>query len=210
MSFPGQRPPTDRHYYEYPAVEATYVEEDEINLRDLWQVLVNRRWVVLIFFLIVVCATIIATFLTTPIYRASLSLQINRDAPKVLNYQDVSPSESAYEKDFYQTQYELLKSRSLAQRVIDQLGLKNNRLFAGDDFDQSEASALSGDKAATRLEKKKIKLQENKLVDNFLANLTIEPVKRSRLVKVHYDSSNPELAARISNAVAKNYINRNL
>jgi len=214
VSFPVSHFPNDRRSYNEQPIEGSFVEEDEINLRDLWQVLLRRKWVVLIFFFIVVSATIIATYLSTPIFRSSLTLQINRDTPKILDYQDITPSESVYEKDFYQTQYELLRSRSLAQRVIDQLGLKDNVIFSGKIVSQEEddngVGALLGVNKSNQSESIKIAIERNKLVNRFLGNLTIEPVKRSRLVKIHYDSPNANLAAKISNAVAKNYINMNL
>jgi len=214
VAFPAQRLQHDRRYYDDHPIEATYIEEDEINLRDLWQVLVHRRLVVFIFFLIVVSATIIATYLSTPIYRSSLTMQIDRDTPKVLDYQDLAPAESVYEKDYYQTQYELLKSRSLAQRVIDQLGLKTNTLFTGEKpgalASKSETDALLGVDQPDTGDEKNTTHQKNKLIDLFLGNLTIEPVKRSRLVNIHYDSADASLAASINNAIAKNYINLNL
>ena len=219
VSFPAQRFLNDRRsynaQYDTQPIEATYVEEDEINLRDLWQVLVRRKWVLLIFFLMAVSVTIIATYLSTPIYRSSLTLQINKDAPKVLDYQDITPSESVYEKDFYQTQYELLKSRSLAQRVIDRLDLKNSPHFIGEetvanDENSDGIAALLGVNQSGKSETINASLQKNILIKRFLDNLTIEPVKRSRLVKIHYDSADANLAASISNAVAKNYINMSL
>ncbi len=99
-------------------------EGDELNLRELWQVIVKRRWTILIFTLIVVTAVVTATYLMTPIYRASLTLQIDREDIKIVNTGEVAPVETGWDsQDYYQTQYELLKSRSLALRVVNQLGL---------------------------------------------------------------------------------------
>ena len=92
--------------------------EDEINLLDLWRVLVKRKWTIIVFFLIVVTAVVTATFLMTPIYRATLTLQIDREAAKVVEFQGVTPTEFGQDREFYQTQYELLQSRTLAQRVM--------------------------------------------------------------------------------------------
>jgi uncharacterized protein involved in exopolysaccharide biosynthesis len=99
-------------------------EDDELNLRELWSVIVKRRGTILLFTLIIVIAVLTATYLTTPIYRASLTLQIDREDIKVLKIEEVTPVETGGSgQDYYQTQYELLKSRSLAQRVVNQLGL---------------------------------------------------------------------------------------
>jgi len=90
----------------------------------LWSVIVKRRWTILLFALIVLSAVLTGTYLKTPIYRASLTLQIDREDIKVVKIEEVAPVETAGSgQDYYQTQYELLKSRSLASRVINQLGL---------------------------------------------------------------------------------------
>ena len=54
-------------------------EDDELNLRELWHVIVKRRGTILLFTLIVIIAVVTATYLMTPIYRASLTLQIDRE-----------------------------------------------------------------------------------------------------------------------------------
>ncbi|KFI22571.1 CpsD/CapB family tyrosine-protein kinase [Nitrosococcus oceani] len=63
-------------------------DEDEINLLDLWQILVRRKWTVIVFFLIVTTTGITASFLMTPIYRAGVTLLIDREPPKVVDYQE--------------------------------------------------------------------------------------------------------------------------
>jgi capsular exopolysaccharide synthesis family protein len=52
--------------------------------------------------------------------------------------------------------------------------------------------------------------QETILINRFLARLSIEPVKNTRLVRIHFDSYHPELASQVANAVATHYIKLNL
>lgn len=180
--------------------------QEAANLRDYGHVLYRRRWVILLFFLIVVITTFISTFFATPIFRASATLQIDREAPKVIEFQDVTPLETSTDKDFYQTQYELLHSRSLAKQVIDQLNLSNHATFKNINnpslieqwLQPSSSNQISQDHHLQNL------------VDYYLKNLNIEPVKLSRLVRVHYESTDAQLAARIVNAIAENYIQMNL
>ena len=189
-------------------------DEDTINLREYWNVILKRKGTVLTFFAIVVVAVMTATFLMTPIYRASLTLQIDRQEAKVVEYQGVTPMESPQDsREFYQTQYEVLKSRSLAQRVIDQLNLTEHPEFnkkqeaspfmallaftQSEEADGQTATANTGDK-------------QSLLVTRFLDKLTVEPVRNSRLVKIHFDSPDAALATRVVNAVATAYINLNL
>ncbi|NMG56298.1 polysaccharide biosynthesis tyrosine autokinase [Aromatoleum aromaticum] len=199
----------------HPAEWRSHVEEDDddtIDLRAIWDTIVKRKWTVITFFAIVMVSVLTATFLMTPIYRASLTLQIERQEAKVLDYQGVTPNEMQGDtKDFYETQYELLRSRSLAQRVIDQLNLGDHPVFA-----QGRPSLLASLKALllgkeeepVRDDAEQVRLLQ--LTQAFLASLTIEPVRNSRLVKIHFDSPDPVLASRIVNAISEAFINVNL
>src|SRR5690606_15966836 len=187
---------------------------DEINLLDYWRIIVKRRWTVLTTLGIVLVTTLVATLLMTPVYRASATLQIERDTIKVLDVEGLTPTESPTDRDFYQTQYELLKSRSLAQRVIAELNLADDptwqamnapspwsALFGGGDEEEeidAEALALKEDAATSRR------------INAFLNRLSIEPVRNSRLVRVHFDSPDAVFSQRVVNAVAEAYIAANL
>ena len=186
-------------------------EDDEvIDLREYWNTIVRRKWTVIFFALVVVVTAVLATSLMTPIYRSSVTLQIEKESTKVVEYTDVTPEESG--NDFYQTQYELLKSRTLARRVIDQLGLDSASQLSG----KQETSYIRG--LITSLKQtfssEQSAASENNLPPDlesmFLKSLTVTPIRNSRLVVVHFDSPDKQLAANVVNALAKNYINTNL
>jgi succinoglycan biosynthesis transport protein ExoP len=185
-------------------------DDDAIDLRRYWEIILKRKWTVISFFFIIVIAVTVGTLLMTPIYRSSLTLQIERTEAKVVEIQQVTPNEALSDsRDFYQTQYELLKSRSLAQRVIDQLNLAQNPAFMQKNSSLLDYLGLGGadeTKATQRMQTG----QESPLVARFLGLLTIEPVRNSRLVKVHFENADPQLATRVVNAVAQAYIALNL
>ena len=202
-----------------PLPQSRIVEEetegDELNLRELWQVIVKRRWAIIIFTLIVVTAVVTATYLMTPIYRASLTLQIDREDIKVVKTGEVAPEESGWSgMDYYQTQYELLKSRSLALRVVNQLGLAD--LPSPPPSPLAELKAwLAGwlPKISEAKAPEKPVSESDRIegaVGGFLGGLTVEPVRNSRLVKLYYNSPDPQRAAAILNTLVKNYINMNM
>src|SRR5215217_6832355 len=140
--------------------------------------------------------------LMTPIYSARTTLQIDREAAKVLNTDDVTPNDrSVVGEEFFQTQYGLLKSRSLAIRVTESLNLANNdflsKMGVGDDAFKGSPQEI----AAAR---------KSLAVAIIEGKLSVEPVRGSRLVKVSFSSPDPVLSARVANAVADNFIESNL
>lgn len=187
-------------------------DDGEINLVDLWRIVVKRRWTIITFFLIVVTAVVTATFLMTPIYRAILTLQIDREAPRVVEFQNtITPAENPSDREFYETQYALMQSRTLAQRVVDQLDLKHNPVFMGTDNENVWQPLVVWAKEHLNLSPAADdEAKQDDLPELFLDSLTVQPVRNSRLAKLHYDSPDPELAARILNKVADVYINLNL
>ena len=107
-----------------PPIVAATEDDDALHFRDLWRIIVKRKWVVFAALLIVLATALVVTLMATPIFRASITLKIEREAAKVIDFKSVTPDESSWDMDFYRTQYELLKSRTLAERVVEQLNLR--------------------------------------------------------------------------------------
>jgi capsular exopolysaccharide synthesis family protein len=149
-----------------------------------------------------------ATFLTTKIYRATLTLQIDQQESKVMAVGSVSPNDTSYydSQNFYQTQYELLKSEALAQRVIEQLNL-----VAPSQTVQKSRSWLDIFKKEDEKENDATPDEpETGLVAALPGALTVAPVRNSQLVRVHFDSPDPQMAARIANEISVAFIKLNL
>jgi capsular exopolysaccharide synthesis family protein len=173
--------------------------EDEIDLLQYWQVLRDQRWLVLGILGAVVALALVLTLLATPIYRAQTLVQIERESLQVVNVEGVVPSDAGYYgDDFYQTQYELLQSRSLALRVVQDLNLTEHPLFREQQAQDDEGKLLP------------LPQRQQALADALLASITVEPVRNSRLVKIDVDSPDPALAAKIANAWSQAYIAQNL
>lgn len=187
-------------------------DDDVIDLRELWGMLVRRRWTVLVTALVIVVAGTIYTAMQTPIYRASTTVQIERESSNIVGFDDVVAAESG-NRDFYETQYELLQSRNLARRVIDQLGLQPPVPVA-----TSATGPLAGFKAmlgglfgeAPDPAGIPEPPQAPNLEGRFLSSLTVEPVRNSRLVRLHYTSPDPREAALVVNTLARAYVDMNL
>src|SRR6185436_18392710 len=103
-------------------------DDDGAHLLDYWRVILARRWTVLAVLFTLVTATLIWTFKQTPIYRAEVTMQIDRENQNILSFKDIYQVESSAD-DTLRTQFEVLKSRTLARRVIEQLRLDKVQEF---------------------------------------------------------------------------------
>jgi uncharacterized protein involved in exopolysaccharide biosynthesis len=70
--------------------------------------------------------------LTQREYAATVTIQVARDSAKVIDLGGVEQTGDAFDQEFYETQYQLLKSRSLSEAVVRDLKLADNYAFLGD------------------------------------------------------------------------------
>lgn len=177
--------------------------QSTFDLAEYWRLAVKHRFLIIGCLVAAIVIGTVATLLMTPIYRASITIQIDREAARVLNVDEVQPSESLIQgEEFFQTQYGLLRSRSLAERVVDSLGLASSDNFLEQmKIDPPEAEGNAATRALQRRELVITTIQEN---------LDVAPVRGSRLVTVSFESPDSGLAARVANAYGENFIQANL
>ena len=200
--------------------------EESLHLRDLLRMLLKRKWTILIIFSVSALFSVVLTYLAPPVYRASTTIQIERFSPRVFDYKEVTPSESDYDSlDFYTTNYEILKSRTLAERAVEDIGLRKNPPALGTqepakDPSGAEVKVPSDSflkdflnrvlKGPAPVEIDPATTKDNAVVGAFQSALTVEPVRKSRLVRLHFDSTDPFFAAKAANTLAQAFININL
>ena len=208
-------PPTGR--YELPPAGyygSHFEEEREVNLRDYWRVVQKRKWTVIAFFLIVVITTAVTTFTMRPIYRGTATIQINKENPQVLDFKEIFAVNMA-DRDYYQTQYKILESRKLARQVIHLQKLSEHPEFLPPPetpFRKWKSKIMASVSGLLTSSSKDPSGdgRESRFINGFLKRLTIEPIRNTRLVKIHFDSHYPQLSTRVSNTLAKTYIYQNL
>jgi capsular exopolysaccharide synthesis family protein len=148
------------------------------------------------------------SFSATPIYEAEVTIQIDRENPNILAFKDVYEIESSTD-DTLRTQFEVLKSRTLARRVIENLHL--NRV---PELQQKEPGIIASFRKSVadlllprNPEKDSDKLRP--IVDEYLRRLSVTPVRQARLAGVSFESQDPNLAAKIINAHTDAFIEQN-
>jgi capsular exopolysaccharide synthesis family protein len=189
-------------------------EEDDFELG--WYLQTLRRHGILIFaiFAFAEVLTGIVLFTRTPLYTATSTIMVERQAPQVLASAGTSDQPEAAGVDtFYRTQYEILKSRTLAATVIRDLGLEKNRYFNESLSKPSVVKVIFSWIAsfipapASPLHDRNNQLGvPSEIIDTYLRGLTIRPEYDTRLIIIAFTSPDPALAAQIANAHVRAYI----
>jgi capsular exopolysaccharide synthesis family protein len=167
------------------------MEEREIHLRDYLRTIYKRRYTVYTFFIIVFIVVLIGTLSTTPIYRATTSVLIEKS--EAANMSMMYPYYFSYDPAFYETQYQLIRGASVARKVVEMIDLEKTY---GSYF-PDEREALSHMDEAAKMAK---------LTNLISGDISVSPIKDSKIVNISYMSESPEFAALIANSVAKAYI----
>lgn len=200
-------------YPYFPSTDAEAGSEGGFDFRKYVRVILKYRWIITGIVLTSLIISAVVTFLMTPIFRATSSLQIDRETMNIVNVDGVQPEEGSVGLEFFQTQYELLASRALAERVVTSLGLANSVTFNKKNTTLVDLtkSIVMGE-TATPVDAEALS-QENltrSAVDRLQRMVSVAPVRGSRIVKISVDHPNPELAQNIANGYADVYIADNL
>ncbi len=197
--------------------------DDEIDLLKLWNSLWRRKWSILSLVLAVMMVAALAVLVVTPIYRAAATLLIEQKAAKVVSIEQVYGLDGMG-NEYLQTQFELLKSRALAERVVRQLNLTTHPEF--DPRQQPEPlidlswlrSALNFHKVVPvtlpgDLEDEEV-LSEAEIFDEvvkqFMEVTSVSQQGKSQLVTISVEMADPRTAALAANALANGFIESQL
>lgn len=190
-------------------------DEDEIDLLAYWHILVKRRRLIASILIAVVALALLATLLATPIYRASAVLQIEKQSSQVIQVDGIQPGSDlgGWDPDFLQTQIELIKSRSLSERVASELHMDQaamDRLYAPGWLDRILALLQPKSRQATSGKADKPANQAKDLLKSasgiVAGGLSVDPVRNSKLVVINFDSPSAQFSARAANALADGFI----
>jgi capsular exopolysaccharide synthesis family protein len=166
------------------------------------------RWVIVGATAACLFVGLLVTLFMTPQYTATSTIEISRDSDHVTNFQGVERETSVADQEFYQTEYGLLRARTLAERVAAQLRLIDDPKFFSL-FDAAE------DDPAFKLENghypaKGRNTRQRIAAEVLLEHLSIDPTRLSRLVSISFSSPDPQFSVRVADSWAENFIQTNL
>lgn len=188
--------------------------EREFDLRQYGNLLARRKWLIIAFAIIATATAAAIAFMQIPLYRATATVLIESQVANVIQIQNIYDVDTRGQ-EYYQTQFEILKSRPLAEAVVHELSLAKNPEF-------QPATPLFVELTKplfVELTKRwsppvapaPVEVNSHTLaVDRYMHNLRVQPKAKTQLVSVSYDSSDAALAATVANAHAQAFIENHM
>ena len=182
-------------------------EHDYVDLRQLMFLAFKYRWLIALFVCVGLVSGLMATWVMTPKYRSTVTLEIVPPSAKVLK--ELKTVDMTADERAFQTAREKLMSRSLAQRVVFDLGLdtKADFLFPASGFAPSNfVNRALGLDLSTPLEDVGPEARTRLAINLVLSGLTVKLVGRTSLVALTFSHQDARYAQIVANQIARSYI----
>jgi exopolysaccharide transport family protein len=187
------KPITSALYNTLPAQEST--------LREYMRVLIKRKWMVISVIAGIFLTVAIASLRQTPIYEAVGRIAVNKADPNLITFKDSGPMVDYYDQSDLDTEVRILQSDLMALQVIRQLNLDKRPEFGG------HADAKTSNLVADPLQADSNRTSS--LLSAFRGNLHVTLIPNTRIIEIHYNSTDPQLAAGAVNTLASTYVEQN-
>ncbi|WP_298393400.1 polysaccharide biosynthesis tyrosine autokinase [uncultured Azonexus sp.] len=180
--------------------------EEKLELLEYWRSILKRKKEIIGFGLVVALVAVVIVLVMTPVYRSTATVLIEANKSKLLSIEDVY-SGISQNREHFQTQVEIIKSREVAIRTIEKL-----KLWEHEEFDPRPKEGTLRAAIGFSAEPKEWtdKLLAEAVYENFSRKLIVEPIRLSQLAKVSFESSDAALASQVANTAAEVYIQTDL
>ena len=175
-----------------------------------WQIIIRWKWVIFGIIAISLIAGLAITLLLTPKYTANVRIEISREQKNFTKVGALDSENAGRDLEFYQTQYSLLKARSIAERVTRELRLSSNDAFFTAHNASRKDKLLFIDQTDLKIDASERDKGEKLAINLLLKNIAIVPIRGSSLVDINYTSSSPQLSAQIANVWTQQFIESSL
>src|SRR5271156_697335 len=174
----------------------------ESTLREYMRVLIKRKWMVVAVIVGIFMVIAIASLRQTPIYDAVGRIAVNKADSNLISFKDSAPdTDYVYEQSDLDTEVHILQSDLLTLQVIRTLNLDKRPEFGGHSDEKQQnlvADPLQTDSNRT-----------SALLGSFRSNLHVSLIPNTRIIEIHYNSTDPQLAAAAVNTLASTYVEQN-
>lgn len=196
-----------------------FLEEDNIDLLHYWRVVRQYQWRILLLALVATALTGLFVFSMKPVYRSTATLLVEGKQASLLSIEDVYSMDTS-RAEYFQTQFEIIKSPDLARKVTREMKLAEHPEFnkmknqkQTPPFWQEWLALLPAlapeAPVKTDTQDEAFKAEES-LVANFLGRLTVKPRLKTQLVDVSFDAEDPKLARDVVNTLGDAFIESGL
>ncbi|MCP5420606.1 MAG: polysaccharide biosynthesis tyrosine autokinase [Gammaproteobacteria bacterium] len=188
-------------------------EKEGLDLLHLWHIILKRKWTIFTFLIIVTVVGTVASFMEIPVYRASLTLHIERETPHIVDFQNLGQIDLSRDYYYFKTQLELLKSRRIAEKVSEKLALDRFAITQEapplKQMVEEWISRLGGKESTANpvTEKKQPSTIGTAML---LGGFNVAQIDDSNIYRLTFESPNPELAARVVNTWADTFVETNI
>ena len=187
------KPITSALYNVLPAQEST--------LREYLRVLIKRKWLVIGCVAGIFAIVAISSLRQTPVYEAVGQIVVNKADSNLITFKDSMPVVDYYDQSDLDTEVRILQSDLLALQVMRQLNLDKRPEFGGHPEQKQPnlvADPMQNDANRT-----------SALLSAFRGNLHVALIPNTRIIEIHYNSTDPQLAASTVNTLAATYVEQN-
>lgn len=180
----------------------------EVHLQDYLYILKKRKFIFFFFFILSLFIGVFYTINEKVIYRSTGTLLIERDNPNIVDFKEVMAFDAS-SSDYYQTQYQMLKSRSLMKRLIKRENLEEDSYLQT--LQKGRLRRILRENAPWLTEKLNAFFTQKDLEDILIKYmLHVDPIRNSRLVQVSVLHPDPERSVSLTNSLLESFIERSL
>lgn len=178
------------------------IKEQELDILSYIRMVQNHKRLIAFIAVLFIVTAFIYTYVQTPQYRASTSINIEMTNPNLLPAQDAIIQDVRH-RSFFDTQERLITSRTLARRVIEDLDLLRD----------PPARSFSLRRTITGLFRKQDdsppdpERRMQGAISGLLANINVDRIGNTNIIQIRYSHPDPHKAAQIADAIADQYIN---
>lgn len=183
--------------------------EAALDLVDYWRAISRRKWSILGLTVLAAILAILVVSGMRPLYRSMATILIEQGKSKVVSIEEVY-NQGLTQREYYQTQVEILKSEDIARKVVQKLKLGNHPDYDPRQAEPSWTARLIGSGAAAD---RPVPSEEEILravVQRFKANLQVQMIRNSQLAQIIFVSPDRELSAKAPNVLAEVFIESDL
>jgi polysaccharide biosynthesis transport protein len=181
--------------------------DGELDLPALGATLWRKKWKILCPTILVALITLLAVEVITPTYLSESRIFVEGQNNVYLRPDaDRDTSERTVDQEAVTSQAQIILSRDLAREVINKLKLGERPEF---DPTLNGVSPIKAVLGSLGLVKDPLSMTpEERVLTAYYDRLTVTPVDKSRVIDIDFRSQDPELAARVANAIADSYLIR--